>query len=160
MTRREWMEQHHPDRVGLGFTGQVANCPYSYPDLPDPRKDALRKKGCANIASCAECWNTEMSPLETVRLKTIQAAIDCVCKERNDQYGEPEESFSTIAELWTAYFGHEYTAHDVAMALALLKVGRIAKGQRKVDNYIDLAGYAACAAEIADEEEASANGKT
>ena len=40
-----------------------------------------------------------------------------------------------------------------AVALALLKVGRIAKGQRKADNYIDLAGYAACAAEIVEKEE-------
>ena len=33
--------------------------------------------------------------------------------------------------------------------LALLKTGRIASGQTKADNYIDLAGYAACAGEIA-----------
>jgi hypothetical protein len=33
--------------------------------------------------------------------------------------------------------------------MALLKIGRIASGQAKADNYIDLAGYAACAGEIA-----------
>ena len=34
--------------------------------------------------------------------------------------------------------------------MALLKVARIKSGRYKADNYIDLAGYAACAAEIAD----------
>jgi hypothetical protein len=33
--------------------------------------------------------------------------------------------------------------------MALLKIGRIASGQAQADNYIDLAGYAACAGEIA-----------
>jgi hypothetical protein len=38
------------------------------------------------------------------------------------------------------------------MMLALLKIGRIATGHTKADNYIDLAGYAACAGEIAMKE--------
>ena len=40
--------------------------------------------------------------------------------------------------------------HDVAILMALLKIARVRSGRYKADNYIDLAGYAACAAEIAD----------
>ena len=37
---------------------------------------------------------------------------------------------------------------DVAAMLALMKLGRIAGGQVKPDNWVDLAGYAACGGEI------------
>ena len=87
---------------------------------------------------------------ETVstRRQILDAAIQCVCSDREAQYGSPEDSFNRIAKLWTAYHDVPYTAHDVAMMMALLKVARIAEGRFKDDNYTDLAGYAACAAEI------------
>ena len=84
------------------------------------------------------------------RRETLDNAIRCVCGERDQQYGSPEDTFGLIARLWSAYRGEEYTAHDVAMMMALLKVGRIASGRHHDDNYVDLAGYAACAAEISD----------
>jgi hypothetical protein len=37
--------------------------------------------------------------------------------------------------------------------MALLKIARIATGEPKADNYVDLAGYAVCAGEIATEVE-------
>jgi hypothetical protein len=70
-----------------------------------------------------------------------------VCGERESDYGSPENNFKTIAELWSIYTGHTYTATDVAMMMALLKVARIKAGGT-VDSFIDLAGYAACACEI------------
>lgn len=47
--------------------------------------------------------------------------------------------------------GTLFTAKDVAMMLALLKVARIHNGD-KMDSFIDLAGYAACAGEIVGKE--------
>ena len=43
------------------------------------------------------------------------------------------------------------SALDVSMMMSLLKVARIATGRPKADNFIDLAGYAACGGEIATE---------
>ena len=40
-------------------------------------------------------------------------------------------------------------AEDVAIMMILLKIARIQTGTFKPDNYIDIAGYAACAAEVA-----------
>lgn len=68
--------------------------------------------------------------------------------ERQDQYGNPEDSFSAIAKLWTAYMGIEFSAHDVAMMMGLLKVARIKGGAGSEDSYIDLCGYAALAADM------------
>lgn len=82
------------------------------------------------------------------RQEILDAAKRCVCGDREEDYGSPEHSFWVIARLWTAYKGCEFTLIDVAMMMALLKIGRIACGRFKDDNAIDLAGYAACAGEI------------
>jgi len=85
------------------------------------------------------------------RLDTLKAAAECVCGSREDDYGSPEDNFSVIAALWTAYTGTDITPKDVAMMMALLKIAR-AKAGSKPDTYIDLAGYAACGAEISERD--------
>ena len=82
------------------------------------------------------------------RPEILDTAKKCVCGDREQDYGTPEKNFGTIAELWTAYKGIELTAVDVAAMLSLVKLGRIASGHAKADNWIDLAGYAACGGEI------------
>lgn len=78
----------------------------------------------------------------------LDEAKKCVCGGRDKDYGEPEDSFKLIASLWTAYMGDYYSPKDVALMLALLKIAR-GKTSDKADNFTDLAGYAACAGEIA-----------
>ena len=85
------------------------------------------------------------------RLDTLKAAADCVCGSREEEYGSPEDNFSVIAGLWTAYTGTDVTPKDVAMMMALLKIAR-AKAGSNPDTYVDLAGYAACGAEISARE--------
>ena len=57
-------------------------------------------------------------------------------------------NFTAIAGFWSVYKGVEFTANDVAMMMALLKIARIRTGTATDDSYVDLAGYAACGAEI------------
>ncbi len=92
------------------------------------------------------------------REEILSQANKCVNGERDKQYGNPENNFSLIANLWNNYIygssstvnriGFALEAKDVAAMLALLKIARIATGQPKPDNWIDLAGYAACGGEI------------
>lgn len=84
------------------------------------------------------------------RADFLRRAHKCVCGGRDSDYGTPEDNFSTIAKLWTIYRGTTFTAKDVAMMMALLKIARIRNGRYSADSYVDLAGYAACAGEIAD----------
>ncbi|SME89325.1 DUF6378 domain-containing protein [Desulfovibrio gilichinskyi] len=75
--------------------------------------------------------------------------------ERQDQYGNPEDSFKTIAAFWTPYLrsrgllkeDRELTPKDVAMLMVLLKIGRESQ-QEKLDNLVDLAGYAGIAGDM------------
>lgn len=83
------------------------------------------------------------------RAEILEAAKACVCGEREQDYGSPENSFGLIAQLWTVYMNTRFTSKDVAMMMALLKVARIKNGD-KADSFVDLAGYAACAGEIAE----------
>lgn len=87
----------------------------------------------------------------------LNAAAKCVNGDRQQDYGKPEHSFEVIAALWNAYLegvGHVQArvidAKDVAAMLGLLKIARIATGHGKADNWVDLAGYAACGGEIQD----------
>lgn len=85
------------------------------------------------------------------REEVLQAATQAVCGHRATDYGTPEDNFGTIAKLWSVYKGTQFTATDVAMMMALLKVARIRSGATE-DSFVDLAGYAACAAECAERE--------
>jgi len=79
----------------------------------------------------------------------LALAAQCVTRDRNALYGPPERSFHRIAGLWAAYLGHPVTSLDVARLLILMKVARSTASPQHPDNWIDLAGYAACGAEIA-----------
>lgn len=83
------------------------------------------------------------------RADLLNKAINIVDGERKDRYGEPEDAFKTIAMLWSCYCNHDLTAIDVANMMMLLKIARSINNPEYQDNYIDIAGYAACAGEIA-----------
>lgn len=91
------------------------------------------------------------------RTEILEAARICVCGDREQDYGSPEKNFQRIADMWSVYLNDYYlfSSKDVAAMLALLKIARIASGHAKMDNWIDLAGYAACGGEL----EASENGE-
>lgn len=82
----------------------------------------------------------------------LKTANECVNGARQQDYGNPEDNFKKIGELWTAYTGHKYTPVDVSIMLLLMKVGRMSTGKGTADTYVDICGYAACAGEIATEE--------
>lgn len=87
------------------------------------------------------------------RKEILDRACSCVNGDRQQDYGTPEDSFSKIADLWSAWMSDdelaiEFSAVDVAIMLALLKIARISTGHAKDDNWVDLAGYAACGGEI------------
>ena len=119
---------------------------------------------CVGISSCehylektgGEGVKTPDSPMD--RAGILDAAKHIVCGDRNQQYGEPEDNFDVIAKLWSVYLSaqcppsHEivFESEDIAVMMALFKIGRFATAiDPKADTFIDIAGYAACAGEIA-----------
>lgn len=85
------------------------------------------------------------------RADILHTAEKCVCGQREQDYGSPENNFEIIAGFWTVYKGVPFTPNDVAMMMALLKVARIKSGGGTADSFVDLAGYAACGGELVTE---------
>lgn len=118
-------------------------------------------KDCADDYGRRTKWKPAINPPDVSTRKSIlEAAERCVCGDRDEQYGSPEASFKAIADLWGSYLwnkndlGHKglgknfISPEDVAAMMVLFKMARVATGQRKADNWIDAAGYAACGGEI------------
>ena len=84
------------------------------------------------------------------REKCLECAIEATGGRRQTDYGTPENNFSKIAELWSAYMNMPISSIDVAMMMALLKIARVKGASVKPtdDCFVDMAGYAACACEI------------
>jgi hypothetical protein len=68
---------------------------------------------------------------------------------RQDSYGRPEDGFAVIARLWSVVLGVDVAPHQVALALGAVKTARLIANPQHLDSWVDLAGYAACGAEIA-----------
>lgn len=83
------------------------------------------------------------------RSEILRAAEKCVCGQREQDYGTPEDNFQAIASLWSAYKGTDFSPLDASMMMALLKIARIKTGTATEDSFVDLAGYAACGGEVA-----------
>ena len=92
------------------------------------------------------------------RKECLDKAAECVLRDRNNAYGGPEDSFGVIANFWSVYLGRKVYPHDVAMMMSLLKIARIKGNSGYKDGYIDLAGYAACGAELAVPDRPKAEG--
>lgn len=87
------------------------------------------------------------------RKEILEAAHEAVNVDRQETYGPPENSFQLIADLWGQYMSRHkpgpMKSHEVAILLILMKVARLAKSPKHMNNWTDIAGYAACGAELA-----------
>lgn len=138
-----------------------------YKDLQKERNELKRDYEALRAAyietakerdNARECLDrlTNPGPEEApTRSDILDLAKRCVCGDREQDYGSPEQNFERIAEMWESYLVGKCTdadvcilPEDVAAMLALLKIARIASGHAKADNWVDLAGYAACGGEI------------
>lgn len=134
--------------------------------------------------SCSEAWKTDRKTAEQVlaswiagtshvteslkkepetRREILQAAERCVCGDRDQDYGGPEDSFALIAELWEPIIRSRCVSQGadvnvdavtVALLMAELKIARAATNVGHMDSWVDLAGYAACGGEIASHDKA------
>lgn len=87
------------------------------------------------------------------REQIVMAALSAINGDRDLQYGTPENSFTEIAKLWSAYLDMQITPEQTAIMMALFKIARIKTGVNKDDNFIDGCGYMAIAAELAEGSE-------
>lgn len=78
--------------------------------------------------------------------------------QRRADYGGPLESFTRIANYWTAYLQSRpangpITPENVAMMMVMMKIARAEQGYHR-DSLVDVAGYAGCVELMQREREA------
>lgn len=94
--------------------------------------------------------------MSITREAVLETASSLINGDRADQYGNAHDTHQRIANMWnTLVFrdpGSRIEAHDVALMMICVKLVRAAKNPGYADSYIDIAGYAALAAEMAGAE--------
>lgn len=92
-----------------------------------------------------------------MREEILERTKEIITGDRKNDYGDAEDNFGSIADLWNAYLGERLKVLidpvDVANMMILLKMARIKSGHGKADNWIDICGYAALGGEIEEKEE-------
>lgn len=89
----------------------------------------------------------EKQDISKIRADILERTKEVVTKERLTYYGDPENAFAKVADYWTDYVrGKECLSEiDVCMMMILLKIARAEENPTHLDNFVDMAGYAACA---------------
>lgn len=83
----------------------------------------------------------------------LEKASEIICGEREKAYGDSNSSLDYIAVAWSAYLSAcmnsdiEIAGADVANMMIMLKCIRQCHGEGVIDNWIDMAGYAAIGGE-------------
>ncbi len=91
------------------------------------------------------------------RQQVIDEIGKCVLRDRNADYGTPEDNFADTAAIWNIYLRRRgllakdqtLTSKDVAALMVGLKMARLGASPNKMDNWVDLGGYAVCGGEVA-----------
>ena len=95
------------------------------------------------------------APSITRATDLAQTAANLVGGDRDRKHGQKRDNFTRIAAVWNAWLdirkdkGAPLDAHDVGCMMAMMKLARTQSGKLNLDDYIDAAGYAACAGEVA-----------
>jgi hypothetical protein len=95
----------------------------------------------------------------SIQSDLLKEVADVVSGARNRNYGPPKINLDErTAGLWNTYMGmrlpwdRELSGVDVCNMMILLKMARIMEDATVKDNYADIAGYAAAAWEIVEED--------
>jgi hypothetical protein len=96
----------------------------------------------------------ETSSPDTARARILDEAMKITHHDRNSNYGNPEDNFQHIANLWNSYLRVSrkdmplINSGDVAVMNMLIKVARLGNNIAHKDSAVDIAGYAACLGDI------------
>ena len=93
-----------------------------------------------------------MKAVPLARAAVLDAARQAVTQDRAATHGALESSFAAIAAIWSVRLGVPVTAAQVAIMMVDLKTVRAWGNPGHADNWVDIAGYAACGGELSGAE--------
>lgn len=81
--------------------------------------------------------------------EALKAAIKTV-EKRGESYGDVRKNHQRIASLWSVVLGRDISPEQVVLCMTCVKVARLIQTPDHEDSWVDIAGYGACGAEVAD----------
>jgi len=89
----------------------------------------------------------------THRTHVLETANNLITGNREADYGPPKLNFQNIADRWSQLLSVDVEPWHVALMMADLKIARMCTtGLPHADSLVDICGYAALAAELADDK--------
>jgi hypothetical protein len=83
-------------------------------------------------------------------MNILEEANRLVHGRRGEDYGHPFDDFSRTAKMWSAILGTNVTPEQVGLCMIAVKISRQCN-LPKIDNLIDIAGYAETVQMVIDE---------
>lgn len=135
--------------ICTGDGRECADCPLAF--VPGCMNKLILEARDYILSMIKPVMKGENKPELWTRKRVLSEAERCVCGQREQDYGTPEDSFQKIGTFWTAYLNYavKIDAEDVAAMMALLKIARISENPQHMDSWVDGCGYFACGGEIA-----------
>ena len=135
--------------ICTGDGRECADCPLAF--VPGCMNKLILEARDYILSMIKPVMKGENKPEPWTRKRVLSEAERCVCGQREQDYGTPEDSFQKIGTFWTAYLNYavKIDAEDVAAMMALLKIARISENPQHMDSWVDGCGYFACGGEIA-----------
>lgn len=125
------------------------------PPAPEPKANPVEALfATTGLNGQPDCVTKLQAALRQPRVRDTRATIldaarAAVTTDRAATHGPAEQTFGMIAGLWSQVLGRPVRPDQVALMLGLLKIGRAWNNPGHMDNWVDLAGYAACGGELA-----------
>ncbi|MGI8313322.1 DUF6378 domain-containing protein [Saccharopolyspora hattusasensis] len=167
--KREWGPLRNPNGTDRREADEDAAAPASPAGTPVPDDylgvripDTLRPNWNDNrvevgwwVRGVRSAVDQSKPAADTPRARVLAEASKLIHGDRNDTYGPPAANFERIAAMWSVLLGPQLSApiqpRQVADMMIALKLTRSVVAPKR-DNYVDIAGYAACGQEIAEGE--------
>lgn len=132
----------------LGYTVKGPDKRWPWPPSVQAAEQAKAQRAAVENTKAAA------PPPPTVdKAKLLDMAKEAVAG-RGLNYGKPEANFERIARRFQVHVKNRFNvdvpfdAASVALMCADLKIARLENSPKHLDSWVDLAGYAACGAEI------------
>jgi hypothetical protein len=89
------------------------------------------------------------------RTSVLKEADNLICEDRNKSYGPVYSMYDRIASGWSTILNTNITKEQIGMMMVWMKIARLINAPNHRDSWVDVAGYAALTAEIAEWGDAS-----
>jgi hypothetical protein len=87
--------------------------------------------------------------MKDARKQLLEDAAKLITEDRNETHGDYSLEAERISDIWSAICSETITPSDVPLMMIGLKVARASAGRMNRDDFVDIAGYAALAWQLA-----------